>query len=107
MADSAWIEAMQEELHLFDRIQVWEFINKPFGKTEEGIDFEESFAQVACLEAIRIFVTYASHKSFLIYHMDFRTAFLNGPLKEVYIAQPDRFGDPDHSKKVYRLRKEL
>nr|GEW34552.1 hypothetical protein [Tanacetum cinerariifolium] len=58
---------------------------------EEGIDFEESFALVACLEAVRIFVTYAAHKSFPIYQMDIKTAFLNGPLKEeVYVAQPDR-----------------
>nr|GEX79917.1 hypothetical protein [Tanacetum cinerariifolium] len=61
MADSSWIEAMQEELHQFDRLQ-----------------------------------------------MDVKTAFLNGPLKEeVYVAQPDRFVDPDHPEKVYRLRKAL
>ncbi|GJX72889.1 retrovirus-related pol polyprotein from transposon TNT 1-94 [Tanacetum coccineum] len=94
MADSAWIEAMQEELHQFDRLQVWELIDKPFGKNiiklkwlwknkkdedqtvicnkarlvakgyvqEEGIDFEESFAPVARLEAVRIFVVYVAHK---------------------------------------------
>ncbi|GKE39345.1 retrovirus-related pol polyprotein from transposon TNT 1-94 [Tanacetum coccineum] len=129
MADFAWIEAMQDELHQFDRLQVWELVDKPFGKKviklkwlwknkkdedqtvirnkarlvakgyaqEEGIDFEESFALVA-----------RSHKYFLIYHMDVKTAFLNGPLKEeVYVAQPDGFVDPDHPKKVYRLRKAL
>nr|GEZ96432.1 Gag-Pol polyprotein [Tanacetum cinerariifolium] len=75
---------------------------------EEGIDFEESFAPVARLEAVRIFVAYAAHKSFLIYQMDVKTAFLNGPLKEeVYVAQPDGFVDPDHPEKVYRLRKAL
>ncbi|GJS68550.1 retrovirus-related pol polyprotein from transposon TNT 1-94 [Tanacetum coccineum] len=140
MADSAWIEAMQEELHQFDRLQVWELVDKPFGKNviklkwlwknkkdedqtvirnkarlvakgyaqEEGIDFEESFAPVARLEAVRIFVAYAAHKSFPIYQMDVKTAFLNGPLKEeVYVAQPDGFVDPDHPEKVYRLRKAL
>ncbi|GJS00894.1 retrovirus-related pol polyprotein from transposon TNT 1-94 [Tanacetum coccineum] len=140
MADSAWIEAMQEELHQFDRLQVWELVDKPFGKNviklkwlwknkkdedqtvirnkarlvakgyaqEEGIDFEESFAPVARLEAVRIFVAYAAHKSFPIYQMDVKTAFLNGPLKEeVYVAQPDGFVDPDHPDKVYRLRKAL
>nr|GFA79645.1 Gag-Pol polyprotein [Tanacetum cinerariifolium] len=88
MADSAWIEAMQEELHLFDGLQVWELVDKPFGKhviklkwlwknkkdeeqivirnkarlvakgyaQKEGIDFEESFAPVARLEAVRIFI---------------------------------------------------
>nr|GEZ39044.1 retrovirus-related Pol polyprotein from transposon TNT 1-94 [Tanacetum cinerariifolium] len=140
MADSAWIEAMQEELHQFDRLQVWELVDKPFGKTvirlkwlwknkkdedqtvirnkaqlvakgyaqEEGIDFEESFAPVPRLEAVRIFVAYAAHKSFPIYQMDVKMAFLNGPLKEeVYVAQPDGFIDPDHPEKVYRLRKAL
>nr|GEX47916.1 hypothetical protein [Tanacetum cinerariifolium] len=89
MADSAWIEAMQEELHLFDRLQ------------EEGIDFKESFAPSARLEVVQIFIAYASHKSFPIYQMDVKTAFLNGPLKEeVYVAQPDGFVDPDHPKKA-------
>nr|GEX90261.1 integrase, catalytic region, zinc finger, CCHC-type, peptidase aspartic, catalytic [Tanacetum cinerariifolium] len=96
MVDSAWIEAMQEKLYQFDRLQ------------EEGIDFEESFSPVARLEAVWIFIAYAAHKSFPIYHMDVKTAFLNGPLKEeVYVAKPDGFVDPHHPKKVYRLRKTL
>ncbi|GJS82230.1 retrovirus-related pol polyprotein from transposon TNT 1-94 [Tanacetum coccineum] len=75
---------------------------------EEGIDFEESFALVARLKAVRIFIAYAAHKYFPIYQMDVKTAFLNGPLKEeVYVAQPDGFVDPDHPEKVYRLRKAL
>ncbi|GJR09188.1 ribonuclease H-like domain-containing protein [Tanacetum coccineum] len=78
MADHAWIKAMQEELHQFDRLKVWELVDKPFGKTEEDIDFEESYATVARLEA-----------------------------EEVYVAQPNGFVDPDHPKKVYRLRKAL
>nr|GEV77350.1 retrovirus-related Pol polyprotein from transposon TNT 1-94 [Tanacetum cinerariifolium] len=96
MADSAWIEAMQEEL-----------ITKGYAQ-EEGINYVESFTPVARLEAVRIFIAYTAHKSFLIYHMDVKTAFLNGPLKEeVYVAQPDGFVDPDHPEKVYRLRKAL
>nr|GFC06193.1 retrovirus-related Pol polyprotein from transposon TNT 1-94 [Tanacetum cinerariifolium] len=80
----------------FDRLQ------------EEGIDFKESFAPVARLEAVRIFIAYATHKSFLIYQMDVKTAFLNGPSKEeVYVAQPDGLVDPDHPEKVYHLRKAL
>nr|GEU57719.1 hypothetical protein [Tanacetum cinerariifolium] len=75
---------------------------------EEGIYFEESFALVSRLEAVWIFIAYAAHKSFLIYQMDVKMAFLNGPLKEeVYVAQPDGFVDPDHPEKVYRLRKAL
>ncbi|GJV54938.1 retrovirus-related pol polyprotein from transposon TNT 1-94 [Tanacetum coccineum] len=88
----------------------YEFFN-PFSKGyahEEGVDFEESCAPVARLEAVRIFVAYAAHKSFPIYQMDVKTAFLNGPLKEeVYVAQPDGFIDPDHPEKFYYLRKAL
>nr|GEY09612.1 retrovirus-related Pol polyprotein from transposon TNT 1-94 [Tanacetum cinerariifolium] len=127
MADSAWIEAMQEELHQFDRLQVWELVDKPFGKTlirlkwlwknkkgedqfvirnkarlvakgyaqEEGIYFKESFAPIARLEAVQIFVAYAAHKSFTIYQIYMKMAFLNGPLKEeVYVAQPDGTSNP-------------
>ncbi|GKA92695.1 gag-pol polyprotein [Tanacetum coccineum] len=114
MADSAWIEAMQDELHQFDRLKVWELVDKPFGKMiiklkwKKGVDFEPTFAPVARLESIGIFVPYAAHKSFPIYQMDVKTAFLNGPLKEeVYVAQPEGFVDPDHPEKVYLLRKAL
>nr|GEW33038.1 hypothetical protein [Tanacetum cinerariifolium] len=112
MVDSAWIEALQEELHQFDRLQVWELVDKPqIAKgyaQEEGIDFKESFALVARLEAVRIFFAYAAHKSFPIYQMHVKMAFLNGPLKEeVYVAQLDGFVDLDHPEKVYRLRKAL
>ncbi|GKG12819.1 retrovirus-related pol polyprotein from transposon TNT 1-94, partial [Tanacetum coccineum] len=75
---------------------------------EEGINFEESFAPVARLEAVRIFIAYAAHNSFLIYQMDVKTAFLNGPLKEeVYVSQPEGFIDLDDPEKVYLLRKAL
>nr|GEV77927.1 retrovirus-related Pol polyprotein from transposon TNT 1-94 [Tanacetum cinerariifolium] len=116
MANSAWIEAIQEELYQFDRLQDEDqtvirnkarLIAKGYAQ-EEGVDFKESFALVARLEAVRIFVPYVAHNSFLIYQMDVKTAFLNGPLKEeVYVAQPDGFVDPDHPKKVYQLRKAL
>nr|GFC49254.1 copia protein [Tanacetum cinerariifolium] len=60
------------------------------------------------MEAVRIFVAYAAHKSFPINQMDVKMVFLNGPLKEeVYVAQPDGFVDLDHPEKVYRLRKDL
>ncbi|GJX60196.1 retrovirus-related pol polyprotein from transposon TNT 1-94, partial [Tanacetum coccineum] len=75
---------------------------------QEGIDFKESFVLVARLEVVRLFVAYAIHKSFPIYHMDIKIAFLNGPLKEeVYVNQPDGFVDPHHPDKVYRLKKAL
>nr|GEU64851.1 retrovirus-related Pol polyprotein from transposon TNT 1-94 [Tanacetum cinerariifolium] len=59
-------------------------------RQEEGIDFEESFAPVARMEAIRIFLAYAAHKSFTVFQMDVKTAFLHGSLKEdVYVCQPE------------------
>ncbi|GJX82042.1 retrovirus-related pol polyprotein from transposon TNT 1-94, partial [Tanacetum coccineum] len=140
MADSAWIEAMQEELHQFNRLDVWELVDRPLCKNvinmkwlwknkhdeentvirnkarlvakgysqQEGIDFEESFAPVARLEVVRLFVTYAAHKSFPIYQRDVKIAILNDPLKEeVYVNQPDGFIDPHHPDKFYRLKKAL
>ncbi|GJX71935.1 retrovirus-related pol polyprotein from transposon TNT 1-94 [Tanacetum coccineum] len=69
---------------------------------------QESFAPVARLEVVRIFVAYAAYKSFPIYQMDVKMAFLNGPLvEEVYVVESDGFVDPDHPEKVYRLRKAL
>nr|GFA13618.1 retrovirus-related Pol polyprotein from transposon TNT 1-94 [Tanacetum cinerariifolium] len=67
---------------------------------KEGVDFEESFAPVARLEAVRLFIVYAAHKSFTVYQMDLKTTFLYGPLKEeVYVNQPDGFVDPYHPDK--------
>ncbi|GJY01997.1 retrovirus-related pol polyprotein from transposon TNT 1-94 [Tanacetum coccineum] len=68
----------------------------------------KSFAPVARLEAIRMFVAYAAHKNLMIYKMDVKTTFLNGPLKEeVFVSQPDGFVDPDFPNHVYRLKKAL
>nr|GEZ55812.1 retrovirus-related Pol polyprotein from transposon TNT 1-94 [Tanacetum cinerariifolium] len=75
---------------------------------EEGIDFEESFALVARLEAIRIFLAYAAHKNMVVYQMDVKTAFLNGNLREeVYVSQLDGFVDPDNPNHVYKIKKAL
>nr|GFB55955.1 hypothetical protein [Tanacetum cinerariifolium] len=77
-------------------------------RQEEGIDFEESFAPVARIEAIRIFLAYAAHKSFTVFQMDVKTAFLHGSLKEdVYVCQPEGFIDADHPSHVYKLKKAL
>ncbi|GJT91111.1 retrovirus-related pol polyprotein from transposon TNT 1-94 [Tanacetum coccineum] len=96
----------KKELHHL-QLQVWELIDKPFGKNEEGIDFEEYIWHQLLAGMLFRFSTHTTaHKSFPIYQMDVKTTFLNGPLKEeVYIAQPDDFVDPDHPDKVYRLRK--
>nr|GEW72900.1 retrovirus-related Pol polyprotein from transposon TNT 1-94 [Tanacetum cinerariifolium] len=77
-------------------------------RQEEGIDFEESFAPVARLEAIRIFLAYAAHRNMVVYQMDVKTAFLNSNLREdVYVSQPDGFVDPDKPNHVYKLKKAL
>ncbi|GKD30521.1 retrovirus-related pol polyprotein from transposon TNT 1-94 [Tanacetum coccineum] len=77
-------------------------------RQEEGINFEESFAPVARIEAIRIFIANAASKNMTIYQMDVKTAFLNGELKEeVYVSQLEGFIDPDHLTHVYRLKKAL
>nr|GEZ15911.1 integrase, catalytic region, zinc finger, CCHC-type, peptidase aspartic, catalytic [Tanacetum cinerariifolium] len=77
-------------------------------RQEEGIDFEESFAPVATLEAIQIFLAYAAHKNMVVYQMDVKTAFLNGNLREeVYVSQSDGFVDPDNPNHVYKLKKAL
>nr|GEV21569.1 integrase, catalytic region, zinc finger, CCHC-type, peptidase aspartic, catalytic [Tanacetum cinerariifolium] len=132
--------ALTEELHQFDRLDVWELVDRPPCKNvinmkwlwknkhdekntvirnkshrvakgysqKEGVDFEESFAPVARLEAVWLFIAYVAHKSFTVYQMDVKTTFLYGPLKEeVYVNQPDGFFDPYHPDKVYRLKKAL
>ncbi|GJX26156.1 retrovirus-related pol polyprotein from transposon TNT 1-94 [Tanacetum coccineum] len=82
-------------------------VAKGYGQ-KEGIDFEESFAPVARLEAVQLFVSYVAHKLFPVYKMDVKTTFLNGPLKEeVYVNQSDGFVDPHHPEKVYHLKKTL
>ncbi|GJR31785.1 integrase, catalytic region, zinc finger, CCHC-type containing protein [Tanacetum coccineum] len=91
MFDASWIESMQDELNQFKRLDVWELnksrlVAKGY-RQEEGIDFEESFAPVARLKAVRIFVAYAAHKNFPIYQMDVKMAFLNGLLKVEVFAR--------------------
>ncbi|GJT49029.1 putative reverse transcriptase domain-containing protein [Tanacetum coccineum] len=77
-------------------------------RQEEGIDFEESFAPVARIEAIRIFIANAAHKNMMIFQMDVKTTFLNGELKEeVYVSQPEGFVDQDNPSHVYKLKKAL
>nr|GFA19290.1 hypothetical protein [Tanacetum cinerariifolium] len=77
-------------------------------RQEEGIDFEEFFAPVARMKAIRIFLAYVAHKSFTVFQMDVKTAFLHGSLKEeVYVCQPEGFIDADHPSHVYKLKKAL
>ncbi|GKA49361.1 retrovirus-related pol polyprotein from transposon TNT 1-94 [Tanacetum coccineum] len=77
-------------------------------RQEEGIDFEDYFASVARLEAIRIFLAFAAHMNMVVYQMDVKTVFLSGNLREeVYVSQPDDFVDPDNPNHVYKLKKAL
>ncbi|GKA99418.1 retrovirus-related pol polyprotein from transposon TNT 1-94 [Tanacetum coccineum] len=106
MTEPCWFEAMQEEIHEFDRLQA-QLVAKGY-RQEEGIDFEESFALVARIEAIKIVIANASSKNMTIYQIDVVTVFLNGELKEeVYVSQPKGFVDPDHPTHVYHLKKAL
>nr|GEX62590.1 hypothetical protein [Tanacetum cinerariifolium] len=140
LTQSCWIEAMQEELNEFERLEVWEIVPRPdkvmvitlkwiykvkldeLGgilknkahlvargyRQEEGINFEESFALVARLKAIRIFLAYAAHKNMVVYQMDVKTMFLNGNLREeVYVSEPDGFVDQDNPNYVYKFKKAL
>ncbi|GJY03960.1 retrovirus-related pol polyprotein from transposon TNT 1-94 [Tanacetum coccineum] len=77
-------------------------------RQEVGIDLEESFASVARIEAIRIFIANAANKNMMIFQMDVKTTFLNGELKEgVYVSQPEGFVDQDNPSHVYKLKKAL
>ncbi|GJY74389.1 retrovirus-related pol polyprotein from transposon TNT 1-94 [Tanacetum coccineum] len=114
ITEDCWFQAMQDEIHEFDRLQYGDVLKNKARlvakgyRQEEGIDFEESFALVALIEAIRIFIANAASKNMTIYQMDVKTTFLNGELKEeVYVSQPEGFVDPDHPTHVYRLKKAL
>ncbi|GKA24913.1 putative ribonuclease H-like domain-containing protein [Tanacetum coccineum] len=75
---------------------------------EEGIDYDEVFAPVARIEAIRLFLAYASFKEFVVYQMDVKNVFLYGTIKEeVYVCQPLGFEDPEFPNKVYKVEKAL
>ncbi|GKB44135.1 putative ribonuclease H-like domain-containing protein [Tanacetum coccineum] len=75
---------------------------------EEGIDYDEVFAPVARIEAIRLFLAYASYMGFMVYQIDVKSAFLYGQIEEeVYVCQPPGFEDPDHPNKVYKVVKAL
>ncbi|GJY88726.1 putative ribonuclease H-like domain-containing protein [Tanacetum coccineum] len=77
-------------------------------KQEEGIDYDEVFAPVARIEAIRLFLAYASFMNFLVYQMDVKSAFLYGTIEEeVYVSQPPGFVDPEFLEKVYKVEKAL
>nr|GEV35486.1 hypothetical protein [Tanacetum cinerariifolium] len=108
LTQSCWVEAMQEELNEFEQLENKARLVARGYRQEEGINFEESFAPIARLEAIRIFLAYVAHKNMVVYQMDVKTAFLNGNLREeIYVSHPDRFVDQDNPNHVYKLKKAL
>ena len=75
---------------------------------QEGIDYEETFAPVARLEAIRMLLAFACHKNFILYQMDVKSAFLNGFInEEVYVEQPPGFESFNFPNHVFKLKKAL
>ncbi|GJQ95435.1 ribonuclease H-like domain-containing protein [Tanacetum coccineum] len=117
LTDPSWIEAMQDEL-----LQIK--LNKKDKRgivvrnkarlvaqgytQEEGIDYDEVFAPVARIEAIRMFLTYVTFMTFVVYQMDVTSAFLYGKIKEeVYVFHPSRFEDPEFHDRVYKVEKAL
>ncbi|GKA30703.1 copia protein [Tanacetum coccineum] len=97
---------MQDELLQFKLQKVWTLVDLPYGKRaigtkwgytqEEGIDYDKVFDPVARIEAIRLFLAYASFKDFVVYQMDVKSAFLYGKIEEeVYVCQPPGFEDPE------------
>nr|GEW49531.1 copia protein [Tanacetum cinerariifolium] len=124
LTQSCWIEEMQEELNEFERIENKARLVARGYRQEEGIDFEESFASVTRLEAIRIFLAYATHKNMtrscsdisrVCYSYEYdrlpdgcKDGVLNGILcKEFYVSQPNGFVDPNNPNHMYRLKKAL
>ncbi|GKB51210.1 putative ribonuclease H-like domain-containing protein [Tanacetum coccineum] len=112
--DPSWVEAMQDEL-LQNKKDERGIVAKNKARLvaqgytqEEGIDYDEVFAPVARIEAIRLFMAYASFKGFVVYQMDVKSAFLYAKIEqEVYICQPHGFEDPDFPNKVYKVEKAL
>nr|GFC44746.1 retrovirus-related Pol polyprotein from transposon TNT 1-94 [Tanacetum cinerariifolium] len=136
LTQSCWIEAIQEELNEFERLEVWERVPHPdkvmmitlkwiykvkldeLGgilknkarlvargyHQEEGIDFEESFALVARLEAIQIFLAYAAYKNMVVYQMDVKIAFLNDNLREEVYERQRLTSDVDDGQNLIFLR---
>ncbi|GKB66869.1 putative ribonuclease H-like domain-containing protein, partial [Tanacetum coccineum] len=113
LEDESWVDAMQEELlNKKDERGVMVRNKARFvaqgHRQEEGIDYDEVFAPVARIEAIMIFLAFASYMGFIVYQMDVKSAFLYGKIdEEVYVSQPPGFIDPKCPKKVYKVVKAL
>ncbi|GJZ97709.1 putative ribonuclease H-like domain-containing protein [Tanacetum coccineum] len=112
LEDESWVDAMQEELNKKDKrgvvVRNKARLVAQGHRQEEGIDYDEVFAPVARIEAIRIFLAFASFMGFIVYQMDVKSAYLYGKIdEEVYVSQPLGFIDPKYPKKVYKVVKAL
>nr|GFA74006.1 ribonuclease H-like domain, reverse transcriptase, RNA-dependent DNA polymerase [Tanacetum cinerariifolium] len=127
--DQKWIEAMKVELDFINRNNIWELTTLPTeaiglkwvfktkkdangniikhkARLEHGIDFEEVFTPVARMETIRLLLAIAANNKWEVHHLDVKSAFLHGDLKEeVYVTQPEGFTKKGDDGKVYRLIK--
>ncbi|GJY27435.1 putative ribonuclease H-like domain-containing protein [Tanacetum coccineum] len=112
LQDDSWVQAMQEELNKRDERGVVvrnkaRLVAQGYTQ-EEGIDYDEVFAPVARIEAIRLFLAFASFMGFIVFQIDVKSTFLHGTIdEEVYVSQPPGFIDPDHPNKVYKVVKAL
>nr|GFA64917.1 hypothetical protein [Tanacetum cinerariifolium] len=115
LRDADWVSGMQEKLDQFNKkdesslvIQYKARLVTVGYSQQEGIDYDETFASVARIEAIRLFLAYVAHKDFIVFQMDVKTTFLNGILKEeVYVGQPLGFVSKQYPDHVYALDKTL
>ncbi|GKE20016.1 putative ribonuclease H-like domain-containing protein, partial [Tanacetum coccineum] len=117
LEDESWVDAMQEELLQFKIQKVWILVDLPYGKKAIGTKWvyrnkkDERGVVVrnkARIEAIRIFLAFASYMGFIVYQMDVKSAFLYGKIdEEVYVSQPPGFIDPKYPQKVYKVVKAL
>ncbi|GJR78807.1 integrase, catalytic region, zinc finger, CCHC-type containing protein [Tanacetum coccineum] len=108
LTQACWIEAMQEELNEFERLEVWELVPRPDKVMVITLKWIYKVKLDELGEAIRIFLVFAAHMNMVVYQMDVKTAFLNGNLREeVYVSQPDGFVDKDKPNHVYKLKKAL
>ncbi|GJR03142.1 putative ribonuclease H-like domain-containing protein [Tanacetum coccineum] len=117
LEDESWVDAMQEELLQFEIQKVWILVDLPYGKKAIGTKWvyrnkkDERGVVVrnkARIEAIRIFLAFASYMGFIVYQMDVKSAFLYGKIdEEVYVSQPPGFLDPKYPQKVYKVVKAL
>nr|GEX38180.1 retrovirus-related Pol polyprotein from transposon TNT 1-94 [Tanacetum cinerariifolium] len=114
LTDPAWIESMQEEIHQFIRLNVWELVPSPDGIKPLTLKWlfknkhDEENTVICNKTPIEIFLAYAAYKGFTVYQMDVKNAFLHGSLKEdVYVHQPEGFIDAEYPSHVYKLKKAL